>query len=67
MTLQPAIFTPPVYTVCQGSFKISWLIELKGKRKENLHNRTGISKVPEPTVGDVGEELVTGQSQQPHQ
>lgn len=63
MTLQPAVFTPPVHTVCQDSFKISWLIELKEKKK--LHNRTGVSKVPEPTVGDVGAELVTGQSQQP--
>lgn len=64
MNLQPVIFTTPAHTVCQDSFKISWLIELKEKKKKK-HNRRGISKVPEPTVGDVGAELVTGQSQQP--
>lgn len=34
MNLQPVIFTTPAHTVCQDSFKISWLIELKEKKKK---------------------------------
>ena len=33
MNLQPAIFTTPAHTVCKDSFKMSWLIELKEKKK----------------------------------
>ena len=61
MTLQPAVFATLAGTVYQDSFRVSRLRgEFKGKKKGfiSIHNGKGINRVPEPTMGEVGAELV---------